>query len=134
MSKDALIRLKIFTPLAVLLALAANLVVALAIHPSSAMMSTTSTSGLATDLPTVGQINDDYLTLVTPKKHLVGIYWLVVVRLSSQSCRRSSLSTHTGGNTVRPAHRVCGARHHRPEGGNEADHRQRCRSTLPVST
>ncbi|GAA95353.1 uncharacterized protein L969DRAFT_58006 [Mixia osmundae IAM 14324] len=59
-ASPALVRLQIITPLSILLSLGANLVCALAIKPG------------------LGQISDDYLTILTPRKSLIGIYWLVL--------------------------------------------------------
>lgn len=59
-SLQQLIRLQIFTPMTLLLALGANLVTAFAFHP------------------TLGEVNDHYETIWTPKKELIGGYLLLV--------------------------------------------------------
>jgi hypothetical protein len=61
----ALIRLQVLTPLSTLISLAAQLVAAFAIRPS------------------LGAINDDYLTILTPRKSFIGAYWLVLYLLQS---------------------------------------------------
>ncbi|CAH7675174.1 hypothetical protein BY996DRAFT_6430640 [Phakopsora pachyrhizi] len=55
-----IVRLKIFIPLATLTALFSNLVCALLVEPS------------------MGEVNDLYYTLLTPRKFLIGIYWLLI--------------------------------------------------------
>ena len=59
-SLQQLIRLQIFTPLCLLVALGCNLVTVFAFHPN------------------VGEINDDFETIWTAKKELVGGYLLLV--------------------------------------------------------
>lgn len=59
-SLQELIRLQIFTPMTLLLALGANLVTAFAFHP------------------TLGEVNDHYETIWTPRKELIGGYLLLV--------------------------------------------------------
>lgn len=59
-SLQQLIRLQIFTPMTILLALGANLVTAFAFQP------------------TLGQINDHYETIWSPRKELIGGYLLLV--------------------------------------------------------
>lgn len=58
--QNDIIRLKIFVPLATLTAMFSNLVCALLIKPS------------------MGDINDQYYTLLTPSKILIGFYWLLI--------------------------------------------------------
>lgn len=58
--QNDIIRLKIFIPLSTLTAIFSNLVCALLIKPS------------------MGDINDQYYTLLTPSKILIGFYWLVI--------------------------------------------------------
>lgn len=55
-----LIRLQIFTPLTILLALGANLVAVFVFHPN------------------IGEISDTFETIWTPKKSLIGGYLLLV--------------------------------------------------------
>ena len=66
-SLASLIRLQIATPMCLLLALGANLVTTFAVRPS------------------VGDINDEYRTILTPRKELLGGYLLLVrhVRLKN---------------------------------------------------
>jgi len=64
----ALIRLQILTPISILLSLAANLVAALAINPS------------------LKRINDDYITILTPRASLIGAYWLLLYVLQIGYC------------------------------------------------
>ena len=59
-SLQQLIRLQIFTPLTLLLALGAQLVTTFAVHPN------------------IGQISDDYITIWTARKEFIGGYLLLV--------------------------------------------------------
>jgi hypothetical protein len=61
-SLQQLIRLQIFTPMTLLLALGSNLVTTFAFHPNT------------------GRISDEYETIWTPKKEFVGGYLLLVRR------------------------------------------------------
>jgi len=66
--QSRLIRLQILTPISILVSIGANLVASLAINPS------------------LGQINDDYLTIMTPRKVLIGAYWLLLYVLQIGYC------------------------------------------------
>lgn len=65
-SLQSWIRLQIFTPLCLLVALGCNLVTTFAFHPN------------------IGEISDDYETVWSPKKELVGGYLLLVSKVSLQ--------------------------------------------------
>lgn len=86
-SLQQLIRLQIFTPMTLLLALGANLVTAFAFHP------------------TLGEVNDQYETIWSARKELVGGYLLLVGERCTMAIANCFL-------TLRLIHRCTSSRSH----------------------